>query len=59
MPRLRRVTVRNWVQYSPVAVTRQLADIARAACVQEGIHFEVVSGELSNRLGTETRMIPG
>lgn len=59
MPRLRRVSVRKWVHYTTVAQTRQLADIARAACAQEGIHFEVVSDDISNGLWTETRMIPG
>lgn len=58
MPRLERVWVRRWEYFSQDGETVPLAKAARAACAQEGIHFQVVSDELSNGLWTENRMAP-
>ena len=58
MPRLERVWVRRWEYFSQDRETVPLAKAARAACAQEGIHFQVVSDELSNGLWTENRMAP-
>ncbi|KAJ5642746.1 hypothetical protein N7490_006746 [Penicillium lividum] len=52
MSRLERVWVRRWEYFSQDGETVPLAKDARAACAQEGIHFQIVSDDLSNGLWT-------
>ncbi|KAJ5716031.1 uncharacterized protein N7483_013212 [Penicillium malachiteum] len=58
MPGLRRVCVRGWSRVWSNPRTSQRIDLTRAACAQEGIHFEVISDQLSNGIWTETRICP-
>ncbi|KAL4889136.1 hypothetical protein BDV59DRAFT_187268 [Aspergillus ambiguus] len=58
MSGLRRVCVRKWSQFWSTPATNKKRDLARAACAQEQIQFEVVSDHVSNGIWTETRMCP-
>ncbi|KAJ5263472.1 hypothetical protein N7478_011077 [Penicillium angulare] len=58
LPHLKRVWIRRWEYFAQDGETVPLAKAARAACAQEGIHFQVVSDELSNGIWTENRLAP-
>ncbi|KAJ5721978.1 hypothetical protein N7488_000013 [Penicillium malachiteum] len=58
MPGLRRICVRGWSRVWSNPRKSQRIELTRAACAQEGIHFEVISDHLSNGIWTETRTCP-
>ncbi|KAJ5709519.1 hypothetical protein N7493_009810 [Penicillium malachiteum] len=58
IPGIRLICVRGWSRVWSNPRRSQQIELTRAACAQEGIHFEVISDQLSNGIWTETRICP-